>query len=172
MRLTRVVVLSSLALVTGCGGCDSCFGTAQPGDYDATPTVTSPAKPLATAATVDASAAAPEERDAGKEAAAEPATDPVPRPSSLPRPKGPMPLGPYQVCGVYDGPLCTLDCTVGNCRQECDGVDCVLACPKGYCSQLCGAAGKCKMTCVGGHCAQACTKAEDCTKECSGGNCQ
>ena len=169
MRLTRIVFYASLALVTGCGGCDSCFGTAQPGDYDATPIATTTGRPLATAV-ADASPA--EERDAGKEAAAEPAPDPVPRASSLPRPKAPMGLGPYQVCGVYDGPLCTLECKTGNCRQECDGVDCVLTCPAGYCSQLCGPAGKCKLTCVGGHCVQACSKPEDCVKECSGGNCQ
>jgi hypothetical protein len=171
MRLPRIVFYSSFALVTGCGGCDSCFGTAQPGDYDATaPTTTTSAKPLATAA--DASAAAPEERDAGKEAAAEPAADPVLRQTSVARPKAPMPLGPFQVCGVYDGPLCTMECKNGNCRQECDGVDCVLACPAGYCSQLCGEAGKCKLTCVGGHCVQVCSKGEDCVKECSGGDCK
>ena len=171
MRVPRIVFYSSLALVTGCGGCDSCFGTAQPGDYDATaPITTTTAKPLATAA--DAAPAEPEERDAGKEAAAEPAAEPFQRAPSLPRPKAPMPLGSFQVCGVYDGPVCTRDCKNGNCRQECDGVECVLTCPAGYCSQLCGAAGKCKMTCVGGHCVQACTKPEDCVKECSGGDCQ
>jgi len=170
MRLTRIVFLSSLVALgsgTGCGGCDSCFGTAQPGDYDAAPAV-STTRP-ATAA--DAGSAPVVEEDAGGDASPV-AAEPVPPASALPRPKAPMALGAFQICGVYDGPLCTKDCAPGNCRQECDGIDCVLSCPGGYCSQLCGASGKCKLTCVGGHCVQACTKAEDCIKECSGGDCQ
>jgi hypothetical protein len=176
MRLSRVVFYASfvsLALGTGCGGCDSCFGTAQPGDYDATTTTataTTTAKPLATAA--DASVAAPDEHDGGSEAAAAALSEPVPHASSLPRPKAPMALGAFQICGNYDGPLCTKECPAGNCRQECDGVDCVLACAAGYCSQLCGENGKCKLTCVGGHCVQVCAKGEDCVKECSGGDCK
>jgi len=174
MRLTRIVFLSSLAAIlggTGCGGCDSCFGTAQPGDYDAAPTVattTQPATPIA----AEAGAAAVEGKDAAGEASVAAPTEPLPRPSAVPRPKAPMPLGAFQICGNYDGPLCTKDCPGGNCRQECDGVECVLNCPAGYCSQLCGPTGKCKLTCVGGHCVQACTKAEGCIKECSGGACE
>ena len=170
MRLPRIVFYSSLALVTGCGGCDSCFGTAQPGDYDATPITTTTAKPLAAAA--DAGSAVVEPHDAAADATPPAPAEPAPRPSALPRPKAPMPLGAFQICGNYDGPLCTKDCPSGNCRQECDGVECALTCAGGYCSQLCGATGKCKLTCVGGHCVQACTKAEGCTKECSGGNCE
>lgn len=170
MRLTRVLFLSALAMVSGCGGCDSCFGTAQPGDYDATAATTT-ARPLATG---DAAPGAASVTDAGSEAAA-PATattEPVPRPSSVPRPKSPMPLGEFQVCGVYDGPRCEKACNKGACRQECDGVECELSCKAGYCSQLCGASGKCAMSCAGGHCVQVCTKPEGCIKTCTGGSCE
>ena len=96
MRLTRVLFLSALAMVSGCGGCDSCFGTAQPGDYDATaPLASTAARPLATG---DAAPGAASATDAGSDAApATATTEPVPRPSSVPRPKSPMPLGEFQV---------------------------------------------------------------------------
>ncbi len=155
-------------MVTGCGGCDSCFGTAQPGD-DAAAISTATSRPL----TIDATPDATEERDAGNEAASDAApSEPVPRPSSVPRPKAPMPLGEFQVCGVYDGPRCEKKCLKGACRQECDGVDCELACSGGYCSQLCAGSGKCKMTCNGGHCVQVCTNPDGCDKQCAGGSCE
>ena len=112
--------------------------------------------------------------DAGREGGGGP-TGVVPMSASqLPRPKAPpkMPLGAFQTCGVYDGPICEMVCKGGNCRQECDGVECVFKCPDGYCSQLCGAEARCKMTCGGGHCVQACAKSEGCTKECTGGDCR
>lgn len=170
MRLTRVLFLSALAMVSGCGGCDSCFGTAQPGDYDATVPLPTTARPLAAA---DAGPSMPSATDAGSDAGpAEATTEPVPRPSSVPRPKAPMPLGEFQVCGVYDGPRCEKKCDKGACRQECDGVECELSCKAGYCSQLCGASGKCAMSCAGGHCVQVCTKPEGCIKTCTGGSCE
>jgi hypothetical protein len=159
-------------MVTGCGGCDSCFGKAQPGDFDAAPepTVAIPVQP----ATVDAATTArPSEADAASEAGAEsPSSTVTPRASGLPRPKSPMPTGAFQACGVYDGPLCEKACKKGACRQECEGVDCLLTCEKGYCSQLCQANATCKMTCQGGHCIQVCTNPKGCIKECSGGDCE
>ena len=169
MRLTRVLFLSALAMVSGCGGCDSCFGTAQPGDFDATAPVTTTAKPLAMAE----AGPSVEPVDAGSDSAAAPATtEPVPRASGVPRPKSPMPLGEFQVCGVYDGPRCEKKCDKGACRQECDGVECELSCKAGYCSQLCGASGKCAMSCAGGHCVQVCTNPAGCIKTCAGGSCE
>jgi hypothetical protein len=173
MRFTRVLLLSALAImigVSGCGGCNSCFGTAQPGDYDATTPIATTARP----ATVgDAGPKAePEATDAGDAAPAPANTEPVPRPSSVPRPKAPMPLGEFQVCGVYDGPRCEKKCDKGACRQECDGVECELSCKAGYCSQLCGASGKCAMSCAGGHCVQVCTNPDGCVKTCTGGSCE
>jgi hypothetical protein len=172
MRLIRIVFLSSLAMVTGCGGCDSCFGTAQPGD-DASFTTTT-ATPRAVAPDAGAPDAAPLEHDAGHDAgpAPEPTTQPVPMMSALPRPKAPMPLGSFEVCGVYDGPKCEKACPKGACREECDGVECDLTCLGGYCSQLCGPSGKCNLSCAGGHCVQVCTREEGCTKDCKGGNCE
>lgn len=168
MRFTRVLFLSALAMVSGCGGCNSCFGRAEPGDYDATtPVATTTARPLAADAGPKAE---PEPADA---AVAKPATtEPVPRASGVPRPKAPMPLGEFQVCGVYDGPRCEKKCDKGACRQECDGVECELSCKAGYCSQLCGASGKCAMSCAGGHCVQVCTNPEGCIKTCAGGSCE
>lgn len=171
MRLTRVLLLSALAMVSGCGGCDSCFGTAQPGDYDGAAPVATTARPLAGDA---APKPVPEATDAG-DAAPAPATattEPVPRASSVPRPKAPMPLGEFQVCGVYDGPRCEKKCPKGACRQECDGVECELSCAAGYCSQLCGASGKCALSCAGGHCVQVCANPEGCVKTCTGGSCE
>jgi len=170
MRFTRLLFLSALAMVSGCGGCNSCFGKAEPGDYDATvPVATTTARPLAADA---APKAEPEPTDAGSEAAPAATTEPVPRASSVPRPKSPMPLGEFQVCGVYDGPRCEKKCDKGACRQECDGVECELSCKAGYCSQLCGASGKCAMSCAGGHCVQVCTNPEGCIKTCAGGSCE
>jgi hypothetical protein len=170
MRVMRALFLSALGMVTGCGGCDSCFGKAQPGDFDAAAPTTSTVTP----ATADA-ATGPrvEAADAASDApTTEPPSAAVPRASGLPRPKAPMPTGAYQACGVYDGPLCEKTCKKGACRQECEGVECLLTCEGGYCSQLCQGNAKCRMTCVGGHCIQSCTKPEGCIKECAGGSCE
>ena len=168
----RALFLSALGLVTGCGGCDSCFGKAAPGDYDATTSTTSQPRAVDPEGT-DAATAHRDEPDGASDAGANPVdTTAVPRPSALPRPKSPMPTGAFQACGVYDGPLCQKDCPKGACRQECEGVECLLTCDKGYCSQLCQINAKCRMTCKGGHCVQACTKAEGCVKECEGGSCE
>jgi hypothetical protein len=169
MRFSRTVLLSALALVSGCGGCESCL-TPQVVVDEAGPATTSVRPSSPADAATDA-----READSGRDAAPAATAEPVLlRDAGVPllRPKAPMALGAYQVCGVYDGPLCEKPCPKGACRQECDGVECLLTCEKGYCSQLCGAAGKCKMTCAGGHCIQACTKANDCIKECSGGGCE
>src|SRR3972149_3609448 len=103
MRVMRALFLSALGMVTGCGGCDSCFGKAAPGDYDAT----TPTSPLVTAVEAGAEAAAAHrDEDAGSDAGTPtPSTSAVPRASGLPRPKSPMPMGAFQACGVYDGPL-------------------------------------------------------------------
>jgi hypothetical protein len=171
MRVMRALFLSALGMVTGCGGCDSCFGKAQPGDFDGAVT-TATAPTTVTPATADASTAKRDE-DAGDAATVtEPPSAAVPRASGLPRPKAPMPTGAFQACGVYDGPLCEKACKKGACRQECEGVECLLTCEGGYCSQLCQGNAKCRMTCQGGHCIQSCTKAEGCVKECVGGNCE
>lgn len=171
MRLSRVFFVLALVMIPGCGGCDSCLGTAQPGDEAGT-AATSTSRPLAAA---EAGAAAAGDSgvlpttDGGKKT-----LDPIPYMrdgGGLPRPKAPMPLGDFQSCGVYEGPLCEKTCNGGACRQECDGIDCVLSCKAGYCSQLCGPTGKCKLSCEGGHCTQLCMKAEGCTKDCAGGAC-
>jgi hypothetical protein len=169
MRFLRTAFFSALALVSGCGSCDSCL-IPHVAEEPAAPVVTS-VRPTAQA---DAAPDAREE-DAGRDAAPAATAEPVLlRDAGVPllRPKAPMPVGAYQVCGAYDGPLCEKGCPKGACRQECDGVECLLTCDKGYCSQLCGATGTCTMTCAGGHCIQACTKAADCIKECSGGSCE
>lgn len=171
MRIMKAVSVLALALVSGCGGCESCIG--KPGAEDAGPepvattTTTATAKP-------DAAVDAGPPRDAAAEAGPAPTAVNLLRDADAPllRPKAPMPLGAFQSCGVYDGPVCEKKCDKGACRQECDGVECVLTCAGGYCSQLCQIDGKCRMTCAGGHCTQACTKAESCTKECAGGSCQ
>ena len=171
MRLSRILLLSAPFIVTlaaGCGGCESCFGKPAAGDDAAMPITTTTAAPVA----VDA-APAPVVVEEKKEAGADAAESvPIPRASSLPRPKAPMAVGAFQSCGRYDGPICEKPCPKGNCRQECDGVECLLTCDKGYCSQMCGASAKCRMTCNGGHCIQACTKPDGCVKECAGGSCE
>jgi hypothetical protein len=169
MSLTRILLLAALGMLAGCGGCDSCL-LSKPSAEDDAATGESAARPLAVA---DASPAKPVEAlEAGADAAPPVEAPVVPRASSLPRPKAPMPLGAFQSCGRYDGPICEKSCPNGNCRQECDGVECRLTCEKGYCSQMCGASARCSMTCAGGHCVQACTKPEGCTKECAGGGCE
>lgn len=168
MRTTRAISLAALAFLGGCGGCDSCI--AKPEDMTLTeppaPSVAPQVVPRVTAddndGGIDIDAAVQKAIDAGVT---------VPFASALPRPKAPMPIGAYQACGVYDGPLCEKTCLKGACRQECDGVECKLSCGGGYCSQLCGANAKCTMTCEGGHCTQACTSPDGCTKECPGGSC-
>lgn len=169
MRLIHLLAVSSLGLVAGCGGCDSCFGVGGAGDEAGLAT-----SPPTLAPAMAEAGATTEPRDAGRDAAPEPAAtaELAPTASGLARPKAPMALGEFQVCGVYDGPLCERACKKGNCKQECDGVTCALTCAAGYCSQLCGPSAKCKMTCNGGHCIQACTKTEGCTKECAGGSCE
>lgn len=176
MRLSRVLFGLALVMVPGCGGCDSCFGTAQPGDEAgtaATSTSTSsrPANLIAEAGVVTADSSVATATDGGK-------TGLAPTPylrdgGGLPRPKAPMPLGDFQSCGTYEGPLCEKTCNGGACRQECDGVDCVLSCKGGYCSQLCGPTGTttCKLSCEGGHCTQLCMRDDGCTKDCKGGAC-
>lgn len=173
MRLSRVLLGLALVMVPGCGGCDSCFGTAQPGD-EAGAAATSTSRPASVS--VDASVVA---TDSGIVTATDSGTTGLaPTPylrdgGGLPRPKAPMPLGDFQSCGTYEGPLCEKSCNGGACRQECDGVDCVLSCKGGYCSQLCGPTGTttCKLSCEGGHCTQLCMRAEGCTKDCKGGAC-
>lgn len=175
MRLSRVLFVLALVMVPGCGGCDSCFGAAQPGDEAgtaATSTSTSRPATLAVEAGVDAAV------DSGVTAATDAGNKLAPIPylrdgGGLPRPKAPMPLGDFQSCGTYEGPLCEKACKGGACRQECDGVDCVLTCKGGYCSQLCGPTGttKCTLSCEGGHCTQLCMRPEGCTKDCAGGAC-
>ena len=167
MRVMRTLFLAALALVSGCGGCDSCL---TPQSFEeAGPAMTAPpalARPDGGAATRD--------EDAGRELPPKATAEPIllRDGGALARPKSPMPTGAFQACGVYDGPLCPKVCPKGACRQECDGVECELTCAGGYCSQLCGATARCKMTCNGGHCIQACTVAEGCTKECAGGFCE
>jgi hypothetical protein len=162
-------LIPTFALFAGCNGCDSCFSKAQPGDVVPTAT-TEPAVPQ-TVAVDSGPAERPSSTDAGKSDAAQAPVEPALTLSAVPRPKAPMPIGAYQSCGVYDGPLCEKSCPKGNCRQECDGVECQLNCEGGYCSQVCGAEGKCKLTCKGGHCIQACTRKDACIKECAGGSC-
>lgn len=107
-------------------------------------------------------------KDAGGDAAPYLTMPAIPRPSGAP-----MPLGDIQSCGVYDGPLCKMECPKGNCRQECDGVNCELTCKAGWCTQLCGSAtNNCKLSCPGGHCTQVCMKQDNCFRECAGGNCR
>jgi len=169
MSIMRTAFFFALALVSGCGGCDSCIG--KPGAEDAAPESTATAPPVVVAKP-DAASDAGSVKDAAEASAPMPVTLLRDADAPLLRPKAPMPLGAFQSCGVYDGPVCEKKCDKGACRQECDGVECVLTCAGGYCSQLCGIDGKCRMTCTGGHCVQACTKGEDCKKECSGGDCQ
>lgn len=172
MRLLHGIFLLSLGAATGCGGCDSCFGTKQPGD-DVPASTPSTAVPLQQPKAIDAGPAEPAPSDGGARDDAATASVPVLTLSAVPRPSGaPMPLGAFQSCGVYDGPRCEKTCDKGNCRQECDGVECELLCRGGYCSQLCGPEAKCRMTCPGGHCVQVCTNAEGCIKECTGGDCR
>jgi hypothetical protein len=168
LRLIKIVSFASLGALAGCGGCNSCFGTAEPGDDAATVAVTPTAKPVAREAAVAEEDAAPA-KDAGGIDAADAAFLVQPALTLTIRP--PMPKGPIQSCGVYDGPLCQKDCEKGNCRQDCDGVECELACTGGYCTQFCGAQAKCRMTCRGGHCLQVCAKQDGCIKECLGGDC-
>jgi len=168
MAWLKKLGLSTLLMVTGCGGCDSCFGNGATVDASSpTPTASVSVAPK----TADAGPAedAATESDAGPVDSGKIA---IPVMSALPRPKAPMPMGAFQTCGVYDGPLCEKTCLKGACRQECDGIACELSCQGGYCSQLCGATGKCKLSCAGGHCTQACTSPDGCTKTCTGGDCQ
>ena len=174
MRLTRMSAASLLVFVVGCSnGCDTCV--AREGDFDAGSIAIDNTARVAPSVSVSASASAtpPGPADAGKDAQAQENNTPPAAVSLVPRPRGaPMPLGATQSCGVYDGPLCTKECTKGNCRQECDGVECNLECRGGYCSQVCGTQATCKLSGPGGHCVQVCMKAEGCTKDCRGGGCQ
>lgn len=173
MRLPRILIPILLATASGCGACDSCFGTKQPGDDDLTAPV--PAQPSAKPQAVE-DAGEPSETtdDAGKDSStADSGLVEVPRIAPPPRPSNaPMPLGAFQSCGVYEAPRCERECPKGNCRQECDGVECTLSCNGGYCSQFCGPTGTCRFTCNGGHCIQVCSRADGCIKECGGGDCQ
>jgi len=166
--------LLALGMTAGCGGCESCFGTQTPGDEAgmAPSATTTAVTPLAKGDAAAEAGASNTNGDAGYDAAILDASWLVATDGAIPRPKAPMPLGEFQSCSVYDGPLCTKDCKKGNCRQECEGVGCALTCAGGYCSQFCGATGKCKLTCAGGHCVQVCSTAQDCTKECAGGSCE
>ena len=99
-----IALVVPFLLLGGCGGCDSCFSTAEP--HDAMP-MTSP-HALATA--VAEAAVAMPEPDAGMEASSDAAVSnkdataiPIP---TVARPKAPMPLGAFQTCGKYDAPLC------------------------------------------------------------------
>jgi len=170
----RHVFLFALSMVAGCGGCDSCIGKA-PGD-DAASYVPVQPLPGTTPAARDAGDSDAEPRgDGGRDAGDGGeglSAAAVPTQPTIPRPKAPMPMGAFQSCGVYDGPLCEKTCPKGACRQECDGVECSLTCAGGYCSQFCAAGGKCKLSCAGGHCVQVCTKADGCTKDCAGGACE
>ena len=154
MRGMRTLFLGALALISGCGGCDSCLSTQAV--EDAAPATAASPSPVARP---DAGADAARDEDAGRDAATGAKAEPtlLRDGGALARPKSPMPTGAFQACGVYDGPICPKDCPKGACRQECDGVECELTCAGGYCSQLCGATAKCRMTCKGGHCIQACT---------------
>jgi hypothetical protein len=171
MRLVHTLFFIALASMAGCGGCDACGGTSG---NDSKPSSTAPQETVAPIVeTPDAAVLARDLSEAGHDAAPAASSAPVVplAVSAPPRPHGPMPMGGYQSCGVYDGPLCTKDCPKGNCRQECDGTDCVLSCAGGYCSQLCGASATCRLTCNGGHCIQVCS-APGCVKTCSGGSCE
>jgi hypothetical protein len=170
-RYRSLVLTVPFLLLGGCGGCDSCFSAAGPDD-DAAASATS--HPL-TKPVVDAAPAA--EPDATEDASSTDAAVSTKDATAIPiptvaRPKAPMPLGAYQVCGKYDGPLCEKACPKGACRQECDAVKCDLTCVGGYCSQVCGIQGECKLSCPGGHCIQVCAKPEGCTKDCAGGSCE
>jgi hypothetical protein len=170
----RKLMLAALggALSFGCGQCGTCENCS-----DRPPAVETPATssaPVATTPPPKPSAPVAEEPDAGVDAAADAGkTEPpfLTQPSMVFSVRPPIPDGPHQSCGVYDGPVCRKECPKGNCRQDCDGVECELLCPFGYCRQLCGDHAKCRMTCTGGHCMQLCLKPEGCIKECSGGNC-
>ncbi|HVJ92398.1 MAG TPA: hypothetical protein VM580_21505 [Labilithrix sp.] len=174
MRWLKPILFANLGLFAGCNGCDSCFSKPLP--EDVVPTATAPAPSVAPVAPRTTDAALPVERgeDAGgKSDGAAAREEPVVALSAVPRPSNaPMPMGAFQACGVYDGPICHKSCPKGNCRQECDGVECTLACEGGYCSQVCGSQGKCLMTCPGGHCVQVCTKIDGCIRECAGGDCR
>jgi hypothetical protein len=172
MRSLHAAVFASLGLFSGCGGCDSCFSSKEPGDVVPAATPATAPPPTVERRVVDA--APPVEHDAStSEHDAGITPVPVLTMSAVPRPSGaPMPMGAFQSCGVYDAPRCEKTCDKGNCRQECDGVECELACTGGYCSQLCGAQATCRMTCNGGHCIQTCTKKDGCIRECAGGDCK
>jgi hypothetical protein len=172
MRLVRLVLFSALGLASGCGGCDSCFGTKQPGDDDSGTIVRPILPPLHLDDREDASAAEAGGGGAARDAAADGSSAAeLPRISPPPRPKAPMPLGEFQSCSVYEK-RCERACPKGACRQECDGVECTLSCKGGYCSQFCGPTATCRFTCEGGHCVQVCSKPDGCIKECAGGDCQ
>jgi hypothetical protein len=160
---------------SGCESCASCSGHAAADDGGAGAATNDPG---AQDPAIDAARPFEEDRvraDAGPGVHLAPTADVVVLAlSAVPRPQPPksMPMGPFQSCGVYDGPVCEKTCPAGNCRQDCDGVDCILNCQGGYCSQLCGPSAKCQLTCSGGHCTQVCSKPEECTKTCAGGACQ
>ena len=172
-RPTQILLFAFLGLFVGCNGCDSCMSK-QPGDVvpSAEP---APTLPPIQPRIVDAAPEEEESADAAppEEASTNEPTVNVPAMSAVPRPSdAPMPMGAFQSCGVYDGPLCEKTCAKGNCRQECEGVTCELSCAGGYCSQHCGKEGTCRMTCKGGHCVQVCAKKDGCVKECAGGDCR
>jgi hypothetical protein len=174
MNALRTLFVCALASLAGCGGCDACSSRPAGETQPTATTQVGASDSVEDAARALSPEAAAAGADAGRnDAAATAATTVVPLAVSAPaRPRGaPMPIGDFQSCGVYDGPLCTKLCPKGNCRQECDGVDCVLSCSGGYCAQLCGASATCRLTCPGGHCIQVCS-ASGCTRECAGGSCE
>ncbi len=171
MRLVPTLFLLALASMAGCGGCDAC-GSTKAGDLTSTTSPQATTEPVVVE-THDSGVKPTFDAGGDASSASVPTTPVVPLAvSAPPRPRGPMPMGDYQSCGVYDGPLCTKECKNGNCRQECDGTDCVLTCAGGYCSQMCGASGTCRLNCKGGHCVQVCTADTGCIKDCAGGSCE
>ena len=172
----RFVLLLVVVGLSGCGGCDSCDGNKAGTDAAVEPVETATVAPQASVKK-DAEPPTDDESDAGKpkDAGGDGALrrEDLLIASAVPRPKPPpgMPMGEFQSCGVYEGPLCERECKRGNCRQECDGVKCDLTCNAGYCSQVCGQTGKCLLACPGGHCTQLCTNPDDCVKTCAGGGC-
>lgn len=168
MRRT-VLVAFYTACLFGCGTCGTC-DQKQPGDDDAIAPTATGVKPTTKK---DGGADEPAEASTTKSTDAMAMFDATPivgMPILRLPTRPPIPPGPIQSCGVYDGPLCEKICEKGNCRQDCDGVECTLACPGGYCVQQCGAQAKCRMTCKGGGCMQVCSKQEGCVKECDGPN--